>query len=301
MIKQTPARISHLNFMESLVHRSSITQMVRRKPFKYGRQILPIKEINKVVKQLDLDNNAKKIKFTNLFRSIFYALVVKRNSYSRTIASSSKSMIAQKFSQLGQVSHVAVLDRLNQYDEEKMDALMVHILSKLENGVRRTSQDTDRIRIIDGTSFALSYSRVKDEFLPMGPAKKAEPVTKQRKINKGLMKLGLVVQAGNFIPIDWRFCDEYDDNQILRDLVDWSEPGYTYLIDRGNVAVDYLKKFTDNKIFLSKRHGIRIRSQSWMKNSFHVLAVSRNDLISDMRSLDGSHVQMEQSSKFGGL
>lgn len=246
MNKQVPARLSRLKFKKLLIRQSSISKMVRRNPFKYGRQILPIKEINQVVKQLGLDYNVKKIKFSNLFRSIFHAIVVKKNSYSRVIASSAKSLIGKKFSQLGQVSHVAILDRFNSYDEEKVDALIAQILSGFDQGARKNSQDTAKVRIIDGTSFALSYSRVKDEFLPIGPGRKQ---VSTKKTYKGIMKLGLCIQAGNFMPLDWRFSDEYDDNQIFRDLVDWSKPGFIYVIDRGNVAVDYLKKFSDNKIY----------------------------------------------------
>jgi hypothetical protein len=250
MKKQKPARILNTQFKKSLTTQTIIAKMIKKKSFKTVRQLLPLKEIQKMVNNLELDAHSRKIKFINLFRAIFYSIVVKNNPYSRSIANVGKTMAGQMFSGLLPVSHVAILDRLNVYDEEKMDALTSQILDGINAGTNRKAKDSSKVKIIDGTSIALSYSRTRDELPPLGKNK----LSSEEKIpSKSLLKLGLTIQAGTFIPLDWQFSESYDDNQVFRDLIDWNDKGYTYILDRGNIAVGFLKKFTDNKMYFIQK------------------------------------------------
>jgi len=238
MKTQSPASSSIRRYKQIMFAQNTIGKMVKRNSFRTARQLIPVKLLQESVDRLGLDKFSKKINFINLFKATFFSVTVKNSSFSRSIASVGKRRQGLLFSQLPEVSHVSVVKRLQRYDEDKIDA----ILSQLCRGLNSETQwNGDRVRIIDGSTFSLSYSRTGDE-LP-----------KISQSEKGLMKLGLVISAGSCIPIDWQFSTDYDDNQIFRALVDWSLKGWTYLIDRGNVAVDYLKQFTDNRMYFIQK------------------------------------------------
>ena len=112
MDQQSPALTSNFTFKELLFPQNAIVKMMKRKPFKTSRQLLPLKNIQKAVDKLDLDKGKKKISFVNLLRAIFYSITVKNSGNSRSIASVGKTKQGKLFSQLPPVSHVAVLDRL---------------------------------------------------------------------------------------------------------------------------------------------------------------------------------------------
>lgn len=224
--------------------------MIKRKQFKNARQLLPIKLISEMVMKLELDANSRKIKFINLFRAIFYSVIVKNNSHSRSIANVGNTMTGKIFSQLPPVSHVAILDRLNVYDEEKLDALVSQVLGGINTGINLKGRDTHKVKIIDGTSIVLSYSRTKDELQKLG---KNKIVLEEKVPSKALLKLGLMCQAGSFVPLDWKFSSDYDDNQVFRDLINWNLKGYTYVLDRGNIAIDFLEKFTLEEMYFIQK------------------------------------------------
>ena len=250
MKKQNPARISNSKQKKFLTAQDKIAKMIKRKSFKNVRQLIPMKEFNKMVNRLELDHNSRKIGFTSLFRAIFYSTIVKNNTASRSIASVGKTKTGQIFSRLPPVSHVAILNRLNKYDETKIDALISQLLGGINTGIHLGGRDNKKVKVIDGTSIALSFSRTKDELPKLGKNKK----TLEEKIpTKSLLKLGLTMQAGSFIPLDWQFSDDYDDNQLFRNLVNWDNKGYTYVLDRGNIAVDFLRKFTEVEMYFIQK------------------------------------------------
>ena len=127
MNRQSPALTSNSKFKELLFPQNKIVKMMKRNSFKAVRQLLPLKDIQKTVDKLGLDKRKKKIGFVNLVKAIFYSITVKNNGTSRSISSVGKRKQGKLFSQLPPVSHVAVLERLNNYDEEKMDAMLNQI------------------------------------------------------------------------------------------------------------------------------------------------------------------------------
>ena len=263
MNRQSPALTSNSKFKELLFPQNKIVKMMKRNSFKAVRQLLPLKDIQKTVDKLGLDKRKKKIGFVNLVKAIFYSITVKNNGTSRSISSVGKRKQGKLFSQLPPVSHVAILDRLNNYDEEKVDALLNQISLGIDEATNHNSKITSKVRVLDGSTFSLSFSRTGDELPKVGSGGTGKSSAGS---SKSMMKLGLVSTASNFIAINWQFSDDYDDNQIFRDLVDWSKEGYTYVIDRGNVAVDYLKKFADNKIyFIQKTYEKHTFDKLWSK------------------------------------
>ena len=241
MKTQAPASSSIRRYKQFMIAQKTIGKMVKRNSFRTARQLIPVKLLQESVDHLGLDKFSKKINLINLFKAAFFSVTVKNSSFSRSIASVGKRRQGLLFSQLPEVSHVSVIKRLQTYDEDKTDAILSQLCRGLQGLNSETQWNGERVRIIDGSTFSLSYSRTGDE-LP-----------KISQSEKGLMKLGLVISAGSCIPIDWQFSTDYDDNQIFRDLVDWSLKGWTYLIDRGNVAVDYLKQFTDNRMYFIQK------------------------------------------------
>ncbi|MFV2016832.1 MAG: hypothetical protein ACC656_15475, partial [Candidatus Heimdallarchaeota archaeon] len=216
MDQQSPALTSNFILKELLFPQNTIVKMMKRKPFKTARQLLPLKDIQKAVDELGLDKGKKKIGFVNLLKAIFYSIIVKNNGSSRSIASVGNRTQGKLFSQLPPVSHVAVLDRLQSYDEEKMDALLNQISRGIDEGTNCYSRITSKLKVLDGSTFSLSFSRTGDELPKIGSGgagKSSDGST------KSLMKLGLVSSASNFIAINWQFSDDYDDNQIFRDLI----------------------------------------------------------------------------------
>ncbi|MDH5647141.1 MAG: hypothetical protein OEZ01_14110 [Candidatus Heimdallarchaeota archaeon] len=60
------------------------------------------------------------------------------------------------------MSHVSVLERLNNYDEERVDALLSQISLAIDNATNHKSRTTSKIRVLDvldGSTFSLSFSR----------------------------------------------------------------------------------------------------------------------------------------------
>lgn len=276
MLNQSPALTSNLKFKDVLFPQNRIVRMIKKNSFKSARQLIPHREIQATVDKLELDKKVQKLHFLKLFKAIFYSTVVKNNGFSRSIASVGQTRLGHKFTGLNAVSHVAIINRLNAYDEEKLDAMLSQINRGCNSATLRNSQVTAKLYVIDGTTFTFPMSRVKDQLPKSG-----------RKLGatKGMMKMGLTINPGNMVPFDWQFSTDYDDNQIFRDLTDWTKTGYTYVIDRGNTAVDYLKKFTDHGMyFIQKTYEGHTFDKLWSKRLPRTTRVLRRyDLLEEQR------------------
>ena len=208
----TPARINKEKYKKSLIKQHPIVKMVKRKSFKTVRRLLPIKDMKEMVNKLELDAGSRKINLVNLIKAIFYSVVINNSSSSRSIAKVGTTAPGRAFSGLSPVSHVAILDRLNWYDEEKLDAMICKILDGINAATKRTGIDSFKVRIIDGTSLAFSYNRTKKELPRMG---KNKIINDGKVPSKALLKVGITVQGGTFIPLDWKFTDDHDDNDSI--------------------------------------------------------------------------------------
>lgn len=297
-----PALTSKTKFKDLLFPQKTIVNMMKRKAFKTARQLIPHKIMQETIKNLGLDKNKKKIYFLNLFKAIFYSITVKKSSFSRSIATVGKRKAGQMFSGLKPVSHVAILNALNSYEEEKIDALMCQINLGTNAATDFYSQASSKVNVLDGTTFLFSASRTGDELPKAGSGGSGKSNTDSPKT---MMKLGLVISSGTYVPVDWQFSTDYDDNQVFRDLIDWTKKGYTYVIDRGNVAVDYLKKFTDNDMyFIQTTYEGHTFDKLWSKELPRTTKVNgRFDMLEEqlgwiIRQSDGCKVKVRRIIAF---
>ena len=245
-----PALIQNQKLKKLLFSQQTIAKMMKGNSFKTARQLFPQKQIQQSIDKLQLDKGKRKIGLLSLLKATFYGITVKNSNFSRGISDVGKSEAGKLFSRLPPVSHVAILQRLNSYDEEKLDALLNQIMLGSNVATNTYSQATSKVLVMDGSSITLSLSRTKDQLPKVGSSRSSKSSAKGA---KSLMKLGVVISPRTFVPVNWQFSSDYDDNQIFRNLVDWTKKGYTYVIDRGNTAVDYLKQFTDHEMYFIQK------------------------------------------------
>jgi hypothetical protein len=206
--------------------------------------LIPKKEIKKLIHSSQCDEDVSKYFALTVFNSLIFNCLLPAHSQSlRSLVSKSNGFTFQIFSGLKGISRTGFSDALVRIDSQifqKIFEITLSIARKILKDVK-----SNKIKILDSTWIGLSL--------------KLCPWSVKVSDKKGKSKIGMTIDLGTWLPEKVCISSEksdMNDNSLFPKSVDWEKSGYTYIHDSGSFKVATFDKFVETGNYvIARKHG----------------------------------------------